>query len=275
MLAHLLVALLLALSLRATTLRRQHVLSFLLQIAFFSAYAALLLPFCYASNDFSGTDRHTIFYANVYRDNLTPERVAAEIEHSQADIVALTEYYAALDPILKLDAKYPYSVRQVREDYFGMVLYSRFPIAPNPIVSLGGNLPPVIIASINTNPTEVLTLALAHTQPPVSDQAIYNNTLIMRRLAQRMRHAEEPVIALGDFNATPFSWFYLGFKSIANLRDASFGFGLRKTWNSQHWWLWFIIDHIFVNNRIEVQQVERLGDVGSDHFPLLMRFGVS
>ena len=274
MLAHLLVGSLLAVTIRAAKSRRIFALSCLLQFAMCSAYAVLLLPFCCGSIDQTATGEHKLLYANVYRSNPTPQLLAALIERIQPDIVALTEYYPDLDPILKLETKYAYSVRQVQDGCFGMVIYSKYPIAANPTVSLGGNLPPAIIAALNLGAPDALTLSLTHTQPPLSQEAIYNNTLIMRRLAQRMRHVEEPVIAVGDFNATPFSWFYQGFLSITNLHDASAGFGLRKTWNVDNWLLWFIIDHIFVNDRIVVQQVERLEAIGSDHYPLLIRFGL-
>jgi len=272
--AHFLAALLLLLTLHAAKPRRIHIISLLLQLALGSAYAAILLPYCYANERHIDEGKYSLLYANVYRNNPTPELLAKQIDNLQPDIVALTEYYSALDPILKLEKSYPHSVRRVREDCFGMALYSKFPISPDPIVSLGGDLPPAIIASIELSQQPALTLALTHSIPPLSQQAIYSNTLTMRRVAQRMRHAEEPVLVVGDFNATPFSWFYQGFVSITNMHDASYGYGLRKTWNANEFWMWFIIDHVFINDRLGVQQVERLDSIGSDHYPLLVRFGL-
>ena len=274
MVAHALTALLLLITIRSADPRRTCVLALFLQTAMLASYAVVLWPYWYTKYPHAIDAKHSIYYANVYRSNQTPQLIAKQIESLDPDIVALTEYHSDLDALLKLEVRYPFSIRQVREDCFGMVVYSKFPIAANPIVSLGSGLPPEIIASIDIGAGEALTFALTHSIPPLSDEALYKNTLIMRRLAQRMRHAEEPIIVVGDFNATPYSWFYQGFISITNLRDASAGFGLRRTWNAQQWWLWFIIDHVFVNDRIGVQQVQRLESNGSDHYALLMRFEV-
>lgn len=245
-----------------------------LQFALTAAYAVVLIPYCTSGFEIKSAAKYKLYYANAYRYNRTPELIAKQISDRNPDIVALTEFSDELDRVLRLEQNYQYFIKLSQDDCFGLALYSKFPIGQNPITSLGGDLPPQIITSLQLPENKTVILSLNHLLPPLSGAALYKNTLIVRRLAQQMRHEELPVLVVGDFNATPFSWFYMGFRQITDLDDAASGFGIRKTWNANHIYLWFIIDHVFKNQKIGVQSLERLEANGSDHYPLMLEFNV-
>lgn len=91
--------------------------------------------------------------------------------------------------------------------------------------------------------------------------------------------ATDPIVIGGDFNSTPFSAPLRQFSKTSGLKHAG---RYRTTWprRTRHLedmalpFTQLGLDQYFVNERIAVIHVERGPDLGSDHLPLIMTFGV-
>ena len=83
-------------------------------------------------------------------------------------------------------------------------------------------------------------------------------------------HEEDPVIVLGDLNATPWSPVFKKLLGETRLVDARRGFGLRPTWPSTFPPLWIPIDHCLVSPGIEIRDFRVGPACGSDHHALVV-----
>jgi endonuclease/exonuclease/phosphatase (EEP) superfamily protein YafD len=84
----------------------------------------------------------------------------------------------------------------------------------------------------------------------------------------RLAAAEEHLLALGDFNSTPWSPRFRSFAAAAGLRRAD-GLGTRGTWAADAWRLFALpIDQMLVKGDVRVREIEFLPWTASDHRPL-------
>jgi endonuclease/exonuclease/phosphatase (EEP) superfamily protein YafD len=75
----------------------------------------------------------------------------------------------------------------------------------------------------------------------------------------------------GDLNDVAWSRTSRQLQQTAALRDPRVGRGLFATFNANlpAGWRW-PLDHVFVSDDFALCALERPGDIGSDHFPLLV-----
>ncbi len=79
-----------------------------------------------------------------------------------------------------------------------------------------------------------------------------------------------PLIALGDFNITPYSPHFRQLLVDGNLRSAAEGFGWQPTWPTFLPPAGIQIDHAFVSPKVAVQGFRRGASDGSDHRPIVI-----
>ena len=91
-----------------------------------------------------------------------------------------------------------------------------------------------------------------------------------RSLAKFVRTLTEPVILMGDLNATPFSPAFVDFLRASRLRDSRLGYGNQATWPAALRRAGIAIDHCLVSPQVQVTGRQIGGDVGSDHLPVIV-----
>jgi endonuclease/exonuclease/phosphatase (EEP) superfamily protein YafD len=79
-----------------------------------------------------------------------------------------------------------------------------------------------------------------------------------------------PVIVAGDFNDVAWSRSTHLFQRTGGLLDPRVGRGLFNTWDSGNWLLRYPLDHVFASRHFFLVELQRLPDIGSDHFPILV-----
>lgn len=87
------------------------------------------------------------------------------------------------------------------------------------------------------------------------------------RIREEMEKSPYPLIVCGDFNDVPNSYAYHTIGKRMNDAFAEKGAGLGRTYSGISPTL--RIDNIFVDNKFEVEQYERVKKKLSDHFPVL------
>ena len=79
-----------------------------------------------------------------------------------------------------------------------------------------------------------------------------------------------PVIIGGDLNDVAWSRMTRLFLRTSGLLDPRRGRGFYNTFHADRWYMRFPLDHLFHSEHFTVSNIERLGFVGSDHFPILI-----
>ncbi len=246
---------------------------FILQFVFILNIGRMLFPFYY-SEDFSETLSKTsmfrILYANVYSANQQTDNLKEIIETNNPDLICLLETNKTWSKALNLKKTYPFNFEILREDDFGISVYSKYKLGDRAISDFGVNLNPAYYNFVEVAGRKIY-FALLHAQPPLSNESLFQNKLLLRRLSSLIRFEDDSIIVLGDFNATPYSFFYRKFVEWTKLKDAFHGRGLIMTWNAKIPLLRINIDHVLYKN-IKLLSAKKLQAFGSDHYPILSDF---
>jgi endonuclease/exonuclease/phosphatase (EEP) superfamily protein YafD len=119
---------------------------------------------------------------------------------------------------------------------------------------------------------EPFTVVLTHVHTPAAGD-------IHRRqfeaLANARRSFGEHLAICGDLNAVPWSSSFRHLASDGDLIDSQRGRGLEGSWPAWSMLLRVPIDNCLVSGGVTVLDRNYGEDVGSDHFPLVIRLGVT
>lgn len=248
--------------------------------------AAVRIPAVAAKT--AGGDSLTIFSHNLLFINNDMTRVLAQIEASDPDVICFQEYtpahHAALAPALA--AEYPHAVHQYRDNFYGQAVYSKRPFVGEPAIVLEsttshgthptGNGPQIRVRVLLGDQT--VTIQNIHTDAPGS-LGIYR---AQRRQFTWLRDlslaAREPLVLVGDFNATNAS------QHISALRDAGLAdaldvraVGRGCTWPDRtvlQWLPGIRIDHTLYSRGLECEAAHVGTSTGSDHLPVIARLRI-
>ena len=94
--------------------------------------------------------------------------------------------------------------------------------------------------------------------PPATSRELKFRNYRIKKVAEYLRRAQNPIIAVGDFNLTPFSPVYEEFLTEnPTLQDGRRLLGFEPSWPAFIPPLWTPIDHIFASRRIEFKNLYR------------------
>ncbi len=217
--------------------------------------------------------RLRVLSANVYMPNQNFKKLRAIIDGYAPEVVALMEVDRIWIEELGLRSEFPYHIEIPRDDYFGLALYSRYPFVGQPETDVGGQLPPIIHATVELTNHATVELMVLHTIQPLFPESFFANRVLVRRLSTPLRHSDNPVLVLGDLNANWYSALYKRFREAGNLEDAMAGFGIFRTWNAENPLFRLTVDHLLYRG-MSVLAYERGPAFGSDHFPIMGEFWV-
>ena len=210
----------------------------------------------------------TLILANLHRLNPDKSRAVAYLRDRRPDVAVLLEVDSAWQAHLSsLDEIYPHRIVEPREDNFGIAVLSRWPLADRRVVTLGGTPFPNVDATVEFRNARVRLLA-THPHPPLTAAYAALQLSQFRALADEAAATVGPCIAVGDFNATPWSLPYRTFVARSGLRDTALGRGVQPTWNARLPAPRIPIDHVFASPDVAVVRRAVGPDIGSDHFPV-------
>ncbi len=131
------------------------------------------------------------------------------------------------------------------------------------------NMSPGLVVTSEALPD--LQLQALHIFPPRSKRTVDLRDLALRNIAGYASN-EENLVVVGDLNITPFSPPFNKLLEVGGLTDARVGSGPFGTWPTNLPIFTTIpIDHALWKGAWEVCKLERGPDVGSDHFPLVIK----
>jgi endonuclease/exonuclease/phosphatase (EEP) superfamily protein YafD len=192
---------------------------------------------------------------------------ARYIDASDADIVVMQEVSTSrARELARSLPSYPYA----HLDSAGLtdvVVFSRWPIADATTVPLAADGVSALSFSVQWRERPIHVLGV-HLHWPLGAQEAARRNSEMAGIAALAQAQREPLLVLGDFNATPWSPHFRNMLASGGLRDCALGHGLQPTWPSQLRWFGIRIDHCLASAHWRTLDVWTGSDVYSDHRPM-------
>ncbi len=226
---------------------------------------------------------------NVGNGRAQPQRLAARLAQSEADVIGLQELNDAQSQAIQagLSGAYPHQAL-FPDGFAGKGLLSRFPIRQARLIDIGPERPD-LQAQIEL-PGGPLSLINAHPTPPRltwDGLRFHPDALKQIQTLAALAAQSDPCLLIGDFNFTPARREY-GLLSAAGLSDAFREAGPRRgatlpvrlgPWKRYLWlntllkwlplWPLLRVDYIWRSPSIRVHRAWIGLDAGSDHLPML------
>jgi endonuclease/exonuclease/phosphatase (EEP) superfamily protein YafD len=220
---------------------------------------------------------------NIFGLNYNMQRVDDVIRAEDPDIVALQEYFPEQAGLGELLAeRYPYSVRCKGGKRANLGLYSKFPFETAmeaeacPANARGEQRTAHIIATFTLSTGTSFSLMTTHMDWPYP---VERQRAQLAAAAEAINRIDGPLLVVGDFNSTPWSYALKEFEAETGLK--------RETRNLVTYPELFTVpgglvrlepflplDHVFQRGAI-VSELHRGPQTGSDHRPVIFTFSVA
>lgn len=211
--------------------------------------------------------------SNVLQPNTDYSKVLEMVNKNNPDIFITTEsnsiWQQALAP---LEDQFPHRVMVPQENTYGLHLYSKLPLEGATVRYLVEPDIPSIKTTVILRSGRRITLFILHPRPPVpseaSDSRERDAEIIM--VAREAKKVKQGVIVAGDFNDVAWSETTELFQQVSGLLDPRRGRGFYNTFHAKYPIFRWPLDHLFHSSHFKLVQLNRLGNVGSDHFPMMI-----
>jgi endonuclease/exonuclease/phosphatase (EEP) superfamily protein YafD len=220
----------------------------------------------------AGSGSLSLLVLNLEDGNARHADVARLIRETDPDVVGLIEltpvWARGLAPALD---RFPHQRVRAERGAYGIGLYSRVTLGRATLERFPPDGPVSVVARLETG-GDSLTLVLTHVRTPFAGD-------IHRRQFEALADARdrlgEHLVICGDLNAVPWSSSFRRLAAAADLTDSHRGHWLEGSWPTWGALIRVPIDNCLVSRGIAVLERAYGEDVGSDHFPLLVRLGIS
>jgi len=218
------------------------------------------------------TRRFCVLVSNIQMDNQRVEPLLALIEKVNPDILFLLEPNAWwTEQLSGLDHDYPYAVKQPQDNFYGMIVYSRLPLAYTAVKFLVEDHIPSIYAQATLRSGDIVDLYCLHPEPPVPSIDTEERDAELLIVSKQVRQAGRPCVVGGDLNDVAGSPINRLFQNISGLLDPRIGRGLYNTHPTYVPFLRAPVDHVFHSDEFRLVTLKRLPKIGSDHFPICIK----
>lgn len=215
----------------------------------------------------------SLLICNVLQTNKEHHLVIDKVKTYNPDIFITTESDSIWQQQLKVIEKdYPHSVKVPLKNLYGMHLYSHLPLEQSTVRYLIEPNIPSIYTKVQLKNGVWITLYIVHPRPPVpgeSDDSRERDAEIIM-VGREAKKEAGPVIVAGDLNDVAWSKNTELFQEVSGLLDPRRGRGFYNTFHAKVPIFRWPLDHIFHSNHFKLIDMERLGSVNSDHFPMFV-----
>lgn len=219
------------------------------------------------------TIRLRVMIANVWMPNRQAGALLSLVQRYEPDLLLAVEtdrwWQSKLDA---LAPDYPHAVRCPLPNTYGMLLYSRYPLVRPEVRFLVEDDVPSIDTGVRLPHGRGLRFYGLHPRPPrptrLQDSTNRDAELVI--VGEQLAGHDDPIIVAGDLNDVAWSYTTDLFQRISGLLDPRRGRGMYNSFNAKYPFLRFPLDHIFHSEHFRLVRLERLGKIGSDHFPLFI-----
>ncbi len=211
---------------------------------------------------------------NLNAGNGNTEQVLDAIRNANPDILLLEEVTPKWAHELDLlNADYPHRIAEPQEGCFGIMLLSKYPLARERVVEIGSAGVPSIIADVHF-PQGTVSVVGTHPLPPMGAEYSKHRNSQLAELPNVVKAQKFPVLLIGDLNTSPWSPHFTQMVRGSGLRNSMKGFGFQPSWPSNNRFLRIPLDHLLHSTEITIHNRVVGGDIGSDHFPVIVDFSL-
>jgi endonuclease/exonuclease/phosphatase (EEP) superfamily protein YafD len=218
-----------------------------------------------------------ILISNVYMDNRNTNVLRELIAENDPDLMLFVETNAWWEQALSdLEASHPYTVRSIKDNTYGMLLFSRLELKNAKVQFLVQDDVPSIATEVLLPSGKSIQLRCVHPRPPApqeSDRSTERDAELLI-IAKEIKGSDNPTIVAGDLNDVAWSRTNTLFKRISGLVDPRVGRGFFSTFNARWPMLRYPLDHVFCSTQFRVLDFKVLRNCGSDHFPVFTRLSL-
>ncbi|GHB10768.1 endonuclease/exonuclease/phosphatase family protein [Salinicola rhizosphaerae] len=215
-----------------------------------------------------------ILVSNVLTPNHQSDKLIAHVRRHQPDILLTLEsdqwWGDELDAAI--GEQLPEAVRIPLDNLYGMHLYSRLPLEETEIKWLIQDDIPSIHTWVRLKGGDRIRFHAVHPRPPApseSEESLWRDAELLLVGKDIARHALPTVVA-GDLNDVAWSRTSKLFCKVSGMLDLRRGRGQYSTFHAKYPLLRWPLDHVFVTEHFTLVNMQRLSEVGSDHFPILV-----
>jgi endonuclease/exonuclease/phosphatase (EEP) superfamily protein YafD len=203
-----------------------------------------------------------IAHLNVYQLNDRYNEVLRSAITSWADVVSLQEVDDDWADALRagLASSYPYSHVEVRNNCYGIALFSKMPFME--VHTSEVERAPFIEAIVQTNDGPVRILSV-HATSPISYAHFKRRNALLRHLAENIDAHAMPTVLVGDLNTVHWDRAYRNFHTRSGLQPVN-GPAMR-TWPSIGPIALIPLDHLMISPGLGATDVQLFTIPGSDH----------
>lgn len=222
----------------------------------------------------SGQDKAVgILIANVLITNRQAADFLQIVEQWNPDMLLVMEvdkwWIGQLQPLKK---EYPYVMEYPLDNAYGMALYSRLPLEGSEIKFLQHDDVPSFHTKVSLSANEAFMFHGVHPVAPVPSAKYPDNEgekeVALLRIGEMVAGESLPSVVAGDFNDVSWSLTSRLFGGKGKLRNVRIGRGLYNSFNAKSPIMRWPLDHFFVSDEFALQELERLPEFNSDHFPM-------
>ena len=213
----------------------------------------------------------TLLNANVLQTNKDYRALLDLVAARRPDVLLLLEtgpdWRRAVAP---LAAEYRYRLVEPAPATYGMMMLSRLPMNGEILHRLQPAVPS-ITARIKLAGGQQVDFHALHPEPPWPGDNSGERDAELISVGREVRNSGRASIVMGDLNDVAWSRTSRLFKKVAGMGDPRVGRGFYPTFDANYPLLRWPLDHLFVSPHFDVMAVDRLRDIGSDHFPMFFR----
>jgi endonuclease/exonuclease/phosphatase (EEP) superfamily protein YafD len=165
----------------------------------------------------------------------------------------------------------PYRVHHITKNYFGIDLFSKFPLIDSEVRFFSGENVPAILTRVRLPSGAFVRFFGIHPRPPHVGQTSADRDAQLMWAALAARQAGPPVVLAGDLNSVPWERTVWRLLRLGRLLEPRVGRGYWASYNTHMWLVSWPLDYVVFQDRIALMQFEILPAFGSDHYPI---FGV-
>ncbi len=238
------------------------------QISHFAAYLPLMHKQVESVGDCAPGRSLSLLNFNVLEDNRRYAELLLLVERVDPDVLLLLETDAAwAEAMAPLERTYPHRLAEPLPNTYGMMLFSKLPFEGKIVHRMQQGIPS-IRARLTLESGETIVFHGVHPEPPLPGKDTGERDAELVLVGREVRDDGGAALVLGDLNDVAWSRTSRLFRNVSGMLDPRAGRGLYPTYHADYRIARWPLDHLFVTPHFRIMEINRLGDIGSDHFPI-------
>lgn len=208
----------------------------------------------------NGSRELKVLFFNKLYDNINYDEIHLKIKEISPDIIGMAELKEKDKEEIAILKEYPYVYIKNVQDNASLALMSKYKFS----IENSSHFSYLLSSKMNID-GEQYNVFVFHPLPPTSFENMKKRDEEIKKFSAHLNSlGNANVIAVGDFNVTPWSSLYReSLSQLKNITNTAKGNGIQTTY---HQGLFRIpIDYIFVSRKFSVESFRSEYMVGSDH----------